>query len=209
MFEKRFLDKLGDRKKKWDTGAEKFRARKTRPKFITISSEDVDELYTPENVKSIDYEEKIGFPGEYPYTRGVHHTMYRSRFWTMRQFSGMGTPKQTNERYHYLLKNGQTGLSVAFDLPTLMGYDSDHERSLGEVGKCGVAIDTLADMEILFDGINLGEVSTSMTINAPASVLLANYLAVALENRHLTRQSKENFIQTVEASLVTSSMTDA
>ena len=121
----------------------------------------------------------IGFPGVYPYTRGVHNTMYRSRLWTMRQFSGMGNARQTNERYHYLLKNGQTGLSVAFDLPTLMGYDSDHERSIGEVGKCGVAVDSLADMEIIFDGIKLDEVSTSMTINAPASVLLAMYLGVA------------------------------
>jgi methylmalonyl-CoA mutase N-terminal domain/subunit len=125
------------------------------------------------------FDEKIGFPGQYPYTRGIHHTMYRSRLWTMRQFSGMGTPRQTNERYHYLLSHGQTGLSVAFDLPTLMGYDSDHNRSLGEVGKCGVAVDTLADMEVIFDGINLGDVSTSMTINAPASILLAMYLAVA------------------------------
>ncbi|MCP4582182.1 MAG: methylmalonyl-CoA mutase, partial [candidate division Zixibacteria bacterium] len=141
--------------------------------------DEVDELYTPENLSGFDYDKKLGLPGEYPYTRGVHHTMYRSRLWTMRQFAGMGTPKQTNERYHYLLDQGQTGLSVAFDLPTLMGYDSDHERSLGEVGKCGVAVDSLGDMEILFDGIDLGEVSTSMTINAPASVLLAMYLAVA------------------------------
>ncbi len=179
MFDKKFLDELKNKKKNWDKSAEKFRARKTRPKFITISSDEVDELYTPENLNGYNYNEKLGLPGEYPYTRGVHHTMYRSRLWTMRQFAGMGTPKQTNERYHYLLDQGQTGLSVAFDLPTLMGYDSDHVRSLGEVGKCGVAVDSLGDMEILFDGIDLGEVSTSMTINAPASVLLAMYLAVA------------------------------
>ncbi|RKX19351.1 MAG: methylmalonyl-CoA mutase [Candidatus Zixiibacteriota bacterium] len=179
MFDKKFLDDIKKKKEKWDKSAEKFRDRKTRPKFISISGDEIDELYTPENLKEYDYEEKLGFPGEYPYTRGVHHTMYRSRLWTMRQFAGMGTPKQTNERYHYLLDQGQTGLSVAFDLPTLMGYDSDHSRSLGEVGKCGVAVDSLGDMEILFDGINLGEVSTSMTINAPASVLLAMYLAVA------------------------------
>jgi len=179
MFEKGFLDKLSDRKSRWNAAAEKFRARKTRPRFITVSGDEIDELYTPEDTAKLDFDKNIGFPGEYPYTRGVHHTMYRGRLWTMRQFSGMGTPKQTNERYHYLLKNGQTGLSVAFDLPTLMGYDSDHDRSLGEVGKCGVAVDSLADMEIIFDGINLGEVSTSMTINAPASVLLAMYLAVA------------------------------
>lgn len=179
MFDKEFLDENAENLKKWDQEAEKFRAKKSRPRFITVSGEEVNELYTPADVDGAEFNNKVGYPGKYPYTRGVHHTMYRGRLWTMRQFSGMGTPKQTNERYHYLLKNGQTGLSVAFDLPTLMGYDSDHPRSLGEVGKCGVAVDSLADMELIFDGINLGEVSTSMTINAPASVLLAMYLAVA------------------------------
>ncbi|MDH4157551.1 MAG: methylmalonyl-CoA mutase family protein, partial [candidate division Zixibacteria bacterium] len=125
------------------------------------------------------YWQNIGLPGEFPYTRGVHHTMYRTRMWTMRQFAGMGTPRQTNERFKYILQEGGTGLSTAFDLPTLMGYDSDHVRSLGEVGKCGVAVDTLADMEIIFSGIDLAKVSTSMTINSTASVLLAMYLAVA------------------------------
>ncbi|MEW5993812.1 MAG: methylmalonyl-CoA mutase family protein [Candidatus Zixiibacteriota bacterium] len=153
------------------------------PRFFTVSGVDVDELYTPGSVKGADrdeyYWDKIGMPGEYPYTRGVHHTMYRTRLWTMRQFAGMGTPRQTNERFHYLLKHGGTGLSTAFDLPTLMGYDSDHPRSLGEVGKCGVAVDSLADMEIIFDGIDLSKVSTSMPINSPASMLLAMYLAVA------------------------------
>jgi len=179
VFDKEFLDENAENLKKWDQEAEKFRAKKSRPRFITVSGEEVNELYTPADVDGAEFNNKVGYPGKYPYTRGVHHTMYRGRLWTMRQFSGMGTPKQTNERYHYLLKNGQTGLSVAFDLPTLMGYDSDHPRSLGEVGKCGVAVDSLADMELIFDGINLGEVSTSMTINAPASVLLAMYLAVA------------------------------
>ncbi|UCD16808.1 MAG: methylmalonyl-CoA mutase family protein [Candidatus Zixiibacteriota bacterium] len=179
MFEKRFLDNVTDRKKRWNRDAQAVSTGKTRPRFITVSGEEIKDLYTPNDIAGLNYDEKIGFPGEYPYTRGVHHTMYRSRLWTMRQFSGMGTPKQTNERYHYLLNNGQTGLSVAFDLPTLMGYDSDHARSLGEVGKCGVAVDSLADMEIIFDGINLGNVSTSMTINAPASILLAMYMAVA------------------------------
>ncbi len=179
MFDKEFLEENEKKMKKWDAEAEKIRSKKSHPRFITVSGEEVNELYTPADVDSDKYFEKISYPGQYPYTRGVHHTMYRGRLWTMRQFSGMGTPKQTNERYHYLLKNGQTGLSVAFDLPTLMGYDSDHPRSLGEVGKCGVAVDSLADMELIFKGINLGEVSTSMTINAPASVLLAMYLAVA------------------------------
>ncbi len=179
MFDDKFLDTIKTRKKAWDRDAEKTRGPKSRPRFITVSSEEVKDLYTPEDIAGINYNEKIGFPAEYPYTRGIHHTMYRSRLWTMRQFSGMGTPRQTNERYHYLLNHGQTGLSVAFDLPTLMGYDSDHFRSLGEVGKCGVAVDSLGDMEIIFDGINVGQVSTSMTINAPASILLAMYLAVA------------------------------
>ena len=179
MFDKEFLKNIENRKRNWDKEAEKQRKVKSRPRFITVSGEEVNELYTPADVNGANFSEKVGFPGEYPYTRGIHHTMYRSRLWTMRQFSGMGTPRQTNERYHYLLNHGQTGLSVAFDLPTLMGYDSDHIRSLGEVGKCGVAVDTLADVEIIFDGINLGQVSTSMTINAPASILLAMYLAVA------------------------------
>ncbi len=144
--------------------------------FTTVSAEPVKPLYIPEDIDGIDFLEEIGFPGEYPYTRGVYPTMYRGRFWTMRQFSGFGTPRDTNQRYHYLLDHGQTGLSVAFDMPTIMGYDSDHERSEGEVGRCGVAIDSLRDMEILFDGIDLATITTSMTINAPASILLAFYL---------------------------------
>jgi len=136
-------------------------------------------LFTPADVEAIDYNDEVGFPGEFPFTRGVQPTMYRARFWTMRQYAGFGSAKQTNERYRYLLGQGQTGLSVAFDLPTQIGYDSDHELSDGEVGKVGVAIDSLADMEILFDQIALDKVSTSMTINAPAAVLLAMYVAVA------------------------------
>ncbi len=186
MFSKELLNDLNSRLTDWDKQAERFRGKKSKPRFFTISGVDIDELYTPDKVKGADdpsyYWEKLGLPGEYPYTRGVRHTMYRTRLWTMRQFAGMGTPKQTNERFHYILKQGGTGLSTAFDLPTLMGYDSDHPRSLGEVGKCGVAVDTLADMEIIFDGIDLGEVSTSMTINSPASMLLAMYLAVAEKN---------------------------
>ncbi|MEW5807461.1 MAG: methylmalonyl-CoA mutase family protein [Acidobacteriota bacterium] len=146
--------------------------------FTTVSSMPIERLYTLEDLANFDYYEKLGFPGEYPYTRGIHPTMYRGRLWTMRQFSGFGTAKDTNNRYHYLLDHGQTGLSVAFDLPTLMGIDSDHPLAQGEVGKEGVAIDTLADMEVLFDGIPLDKISTSMTINAPASVLFAMYIAV-------------------------------
>jgi methylmalonyl-CoA mutase N-terminal domain/subunit len=183
MFSKKLLEKLNSRMSEWDKTAERFRSKKARPRFFTVSGVDIDELYTPLSINGGDadsyYDEKIGLPGEYPYTRGVHHTLYRTKLWTMRQFAGMGTPKQTNERFHYILKQGGTGLSTAFDLPTLMGYDSDHPRSLGEVGKCGVAVDTLADMEIVFDGIDLGKVSTSMTINSSASMVLAMYLAVA------------------------------
>ncbi|MGZ4389184.1 MAG: acyl-CoA mutase large subunit family protein [Gaiellaceae bacterium] len=145
--------------------------------FSTISGAETEPLYSPDNVE-LDYERDLGFPGAYPFTRGVYPSMYRGRLWTMRQFAGFGTAAETNERFRYLLEHGQTGLSTAFDMPTLMGYDSDHPRSLGEVGREGVAIDSLADMETLFDGIPLGEVSTSMTINSPAAILLAFYLCV-------------------------------
>ncbi len=150
-----------------------------RERFETTSGIEVKRVFTPLDVDLDAYLENVGLPGEYPFTRGVQPTMYRGRFWTMRQYAGFGTAEQTNERYHYLLKQGQTGLSVAFDLPTQIGYDSDHELAEGEVGKVGVAIDSLKDMEILFDGIPLDQVSTSMTINAPAGILLAMYIAVA------------------------------
>jgi methylmalonyl-CoA mutase N-terminal domain/subunit len=183
VYDKKLVEKLRQRLGEWDKAAEPLRKKRSRPRFFTVSGVDMDELYTPASVEGADrddyYFKQLGLPGEYPYTRGVHHNMYRGRLWTMRQFAGMGTPRQTNERFKYLLAAGGTGLSTAFDLPTLMGYDSDHPRSLGEVGKCGVAVDSLADMEILFDGIDLSQVSTSMTINSPASMLLAMYLAVA------------------------------
>jgi methylmalonyl-CoA mutase, N-terminal domain len=146
----------------------------------TISGLPVEPLYSPANVE-IDYERDLGAPGEYPFTRGVYPSMYRGRLWTMRQFAGFGTAEETNERFRYLLEHGQTGLSTAFDMPTLMGYDSDHPRALGEVGREGVAIDSLEDMETLFDGIPLGQVSTSMTINSPAAILLAFYVCVGDE----------------------------
>jgi len=148
-------------------------------KHTTLSGNDVDLMYTPEDLKGWDYTSKLGFPGEYPYTRGIHANMYRGKVWTMRQFAGFGTPEDTNERFKYLLEHGQTGLSTAFDLPTLMGRDADDPMSEGEVGICGVAISSLADMEILFDGIPLDKVSTSMTINSPAIMIFAYYLAVA------------------------------
>jgi methylmalonyl-CoA mutase N-terminal domain/subunit len=154
-----------------------------RDRFRTLSDEPVRELYTaadlPPGAGSGEPEDPIGRPGEYPFTRGIHPTMYRGRLWTMRQFAGFGTSEETNERFHYLLEHGQTGLSTAFDMPSLMGHDSDHARSLGEVGREGVAIDTLDDMQTLFGGIDLGAVSVSMTINAPAAIMLAFYAAAA------------------------------
>jgi len=146
--------------------------------FITASGEPVERLYTPLDLEG-DYLEKLGFPGEYPFTRGIHPTMYRGRLWTMRMFAGYGTAEETNQRFKYLLEQGQTGLSVAFDLPTLMGYDTDAPEAEGEFGKCGVAVSSLKDMEILFDGIPLGKVTTSMTINSPAAVIWAMYIAAA------------------------------
>ncbi|PYS46063.1 MAG: methylmalonyl-CoA mutase [Acidobacteria bacterium] len=150
-----------------------------KPRFETVSLEEVNRLYTPADTTEIDFERDISFPGEFPYTRGIHPTGYRGKLWTMRQFAGFGTPEETNARFKYLMTQGQTGLSVAYDLPTLMGYDADSSLSEGEVGKCGVAVSSLADMEVLFDGIPLEEVTVSQTINAPASVLLAMYLVVA------------------------------
>ena len=145
----------------------------------TVSQEQHQPLYRPEDLSELDYQRDLGDPGEFPYTRGLHPAMYREKLWTMRQFSGYGSPEETNQRSKFLLEKGQTGLSIAFDLPTLMGMDSDNSLSEGEVGKCGVAVDSLEDMEILFDGIPLDQVTTSMTINAPAAILLAMYVAVA------------------------------
>jgi methylmalonyl-CoA mutase, N-terminal domain len=150
-----------------------------KSKFETVSLEEVNRLYTPADLAATDFEKDITFPGEFPYTRGIHPTGYRGKLWTMRQFAGFGTPEETNQRFKYLMAQGQTGLSVAYDLPTLMGYDADSELSEGEVGKCGVAVSSLADLEVLFDGIPLEEVTVSQTINAPASILLAMYLVVA------------------------------
>jgi methylmalonyl-CoA mutase, N-terminal domain len=162
--------------------------------FSTVSGLENEPLYTPDNVE-IDYDRDLGFPGVYPYTRGVYPSMYRGRLWTMRQFAGFGTADETNARFRYLLDHGQTGLSTAFDMPTLMGYDSDHSKSLGEVGREGVAVDSLEDMEQLFAGIPLAEVSTSMTINAPAAMLLAFYICVG-EEQGVARDQLRGTIQT-------------
>ena len=163
--------------------------------FTTVSGEPIKPLYTPADIEGKDFEEEIGFPGEYPFLRGVYPSMYRGRLWTMRQFAGFGTAEETNERFHYLIDHGQTGLSTAFDMPSLMGHDSDHALSLGEVGREGVAIDTLDDMEDLFAGIDLGEVSTSMTINGPAAIMLAFYVCVG-EKQGIPPEKLAGTIQT-------------
>ena len=169
---KKHTDKLNQWKDKVKTSKER------NYNFETVSGKNNDLLYYPSEI-SDKYIEKLGFPGQYPYTRGIHPNLYRGKLWTMRQFAGFGSPKETNERFKFLLKNGQTGLSVAFDMPTLMGYDPNHEFSIGEVGHCGVSISNLEDMEILFDGIDLSKVSVSMTINGPAIIVFAFYVAVA------------------------------
>lgn len=180
MFKEEELERISKARLKYEEGVKKATQRYPERKstFTTSGGVPVERVYTPENVKDLDYVKDLGFPGEYPYTCGVQPTMYRGRLWTMRQYAGYASADESNERYKYLLEQGQTGLSVAFDLPTQIGYDSDHPMARGEVGKVGVAIDSLEDMEILFDGIPLDRVSTSMTINAPASILLAMYIAV-------------------------------
>ncbi|NLM42941.1 MAG: methylmalonyl-CoA mutase family protein [Clostridiales bacterium] len=182
MFNKEKIESQKAERQKWEeTKIAKVLTKRPerKAKFQSTSGFEVKRLYTPEDIADLDYNEDLSYPGEYPYTRGVQPTMYRGKLWTMRQYAGFATAEESNKRYKYLLEQGQTGLSVAFDLPTQIGYDSDHPLSEGEVGKVGVAIDSLKDMEILFDGIPLDKVSTSMTINAPASVLLAMYIAVA------------------------------
>lgn len=172
------MEKIKKAKEEWLAKKEKY-SKDRDFKFVTASSEPVELLATPADLEDFDYFRDLNHPGEFPYTRGVHYNMYRGKLWTMRQFAGFGTPQDTNLRFKYLLSQGQTGLSVAFDLPTLMGRDADDPFSVGEVGKCGVAVSSLEDMEIVFDGIPLDKVSTSMTINGPAAMLLAFYLAVA------------------------------
>ncbi len=177
------VERIIKERERWESETlRKFLEKKPeRKKFMLDFEREIERLYTPEHLKDWDYLEKLGFPGEYPYTRGVYPTMYRGRLWTMRQYAGFGTAEETNKRYKYLLEQGQTGLSVAFDLPTQVGYDSDDPMALGEVGKVGVAIDTIEDMRILFDGIPLNKISTSMTINSTAAILLTMYQIVGEE----------------------------
>jgi methylmalonyl-CoA mutase, N-terminal domain len=185
MYDEKKLDELKESLEKWEeTSLQKTLASmpERRDTFITTSSEPIERLYTPLDVADLDYESDLGLPGEYPYTRGVHPTLHRGKLWTMRMFAGFGTAEETNARFKYLLGQGQTGLSIAFDLATLMGYDTDQPEALGEFGKCGVAVSSLKDMEILLDGIPLDKVSSSMTINSPAAIIWAMYIAAA-ENK--------------------------
>jgi methylmalonyl-CoA mutase N-terminal domain/subunit len=181
IYKEEVLETMTDGRQRWEAAKAKSEAQVPpwKTDFTTVSGMEVPHLVTGDQVAGIDVDKQIGIPGEYPFTRGVHPTGYRGKLWTMRQFAGFGTAADTNQRFKYLLSQGQTGLSVAFHLPTLYGYDSDHKMSTGEVGKCGVTVDTLADMEELFEGIPLGEVTTSMTINSTAPILFAMYLAVA------------------------------
>ena len=182
MFDQEKLKVLGEHQEQWqETMLQNTLARhpERMEKFMTTSSAPVERLYTPLDVADLDYVRDLGFPGEYPFTRGVHATMHRGRLWTMRMFAGFGTAEETNARYKYLLEHGETGLSVAFDMPTLYGYDTDDPHALGEFGKCGVAVSSLADMEVLFDGIPVDRITTSMTINSPAAVIWAMYIAMA------------------------------
>jgi len=181
MFNKEKINEITKERERWEnTTLPKWMGNRPERKneFRNHSDTLIKRVYTPEDIKDLDYMRDLGFPGEYPFTRGVHATMYRGRLWTMRQFSGYGTAEQTNQRFKYLLKEGETGLSIAFDYPSIRGYDPDHPFSKGEVGVCGVAVASLKDMEVLFDGIPLDKVTTSMTINGPAAMLLAMYIAV-------------------------------
>jgi methylmalonyl-CoA mutase N-terminal domain/subunit len=190
MFDQKKIDELKKERERWEQTTLPNWTRQCserKSEFRNTSNMLIKRLYTPEDTKQIDYMRDLGFPGEYPFLRGVHATMYRGRFWTMRQFSGFGTAEQTNKRFKYLLKEGETGLSIAFDYPTITGYDSDHPMGKGEVGICGVAVSSLKDMQVLLDGIPLDKVTTSMTINGPAAMLLAMYVAVG-DKQGLSRE---------------------
>jgi len=185
LFDKRKLEEIRQQKEKWEKEIvpKSLERLRERGEFFTTSGIPVGRVCTPFDIEDFDYLRDLGFPGEYPLTRGVYPTMYRARFWTMRQYAGFGTAEQTNQRFKYLLEQGQKGLSVAFDFPTQIGYDCDHSMSRGEVGKAGVSVSTLRDIEIVFDGISLDKITTSMTINAPATILLAMYIAVGQKQR--------------------------
>ena len=190
MFDKEEIEAIKKEKNKWEKNCYTPHIKKhpeRKEKFENLSWEEIKQVYTPDDISHLDYLKDIGFPGSYPFLRGIHPTMHRGRIWTMRQFSGFGTAEETNKRYHYLLEHGETGLSVAFDYPTLYGYDTDHPFARGEFGKCGVAVSSLKDMEILFRGIPVDKITTSMTINGPAAIIWAMYIANA-ENRGIDRR---------------------
>ncbi|OYT49700.1 methylmalonyl-CoA mutase [Thermoplasmatales archaeon ex4484_36] len=197
MYDRKELESIRERERRWNQERVKEWLKK-RPEraesFRTLSGIEVKRLYTPLDIEDLDYSEDIGFPGEYPFTRGIHATMYRGRLWTFRQFSGFGTAEETNERFKYLLAHGETGLSVAFDYPTLYGYDTDHPMAKGEFGKCGVAVSSLEDMEILFKDIPVDKITTSMTINGPAAIIWAMYIAAA-EKRGIPKEKLGGTIQ--------------
>jgi methylmalonyl-CoA mutase N-terminal domain/subunit len=196
MFKEDQMKKVAGGKANWekDLQAQLAKTPERRPRFSTLSDLPIKSLYAPDDIQDMDYEKDLGFPSQYPFTRGVQPSMYRGQLWTMRMFAGSGSAEETNARFHHLVNNGQTGLSVAFDYPTLMGYDTDSPRAQGECGKCGVAIDTLADMEILFDRLPIDRLTTSMTINPPASVIWAMYIALA-EKRDIPRRNLGGTIQ--------------
>ena len=186
MYDKKELDNFKKKKEEWEKECYLRHVKKhseRKKNFTNLSSINLDNVFTPDDVSHLDFDKSIGLPGIYPFLRGIHPTMYRGRLWTMRQFSGFGSAEETNKRYKYLLEHGETGLSVAFDYPTLYGYDTDQPLSRGEFGKCGVAISSLKDMEILFDGIPIDEVTTSMTINGPAPIILAMFLNAAIDQK--------------------------
>ncbi|RPI73393.1 MAG: methylmalonyl-CoA mutase, partial [Desulfobacteraceae bacterium] len=195
-YNQKILEEISAGQKKWQEELDKvFDAQPERRKrFSTVSDKVIERLYSPADVKDQDFMRDIGFPGQYPYTRGVQPSMYRGRLWTMRMFAGLGSAKDTNQRFHHLVQAGQTGLSTAFDMPTLMGYDTDSPKARGECGKCGVAIDTLQDMEDLFEGLPIDQITTSMTINPPAAVIWGMYIAMA-EKRGISRRMIGGTIQ--------------
>ncbi|MDA8186909.1 MAG: methylmalonyl-CoA mutase family protein [Dehalococcoidales bacterium] len=197
MRRRKDIERMASKQREWEEGLlckSLQRAPERREQFVTTSGVPVERLYTPVDIAGKDYATELGFPGEYPFTRGVHPTMYRGKLWTMRMFAGYGTAEETNARFKYLLEHGETGLSVAFDMPTLYGYDADQPMACGEFGKCGVAISSLADMEVLFAGIPVDEITTSMTINSPAAIIWAMYV-VAAEKRGIPRQRLGGTIQ--------------
>jgi len=196
MFREKSLERIGEDAKEWRQVFQESLSKSPErlKRFSTVSDRPIQNLYTPLDIGDLDYSHDIGFPGQYPFTRGVQPSMYRGRLWTMRMFAGLGSARDTNKRFHLLVHEGQTGLSTAFDMPTLMGYDTDSPKSRGECGRCGVAIDTLKDMEILFEGLPIDRITTSMTINPPASVLWAMYIAMA-EKRGISRETIGGTIQ--------------